>query len=176
MSSSPASPGPIFHNYSYSAAHMLSRTRKRAQITPIIEDLHWLPVSFRADFLQVAKNVLTTLCGDAVEGVDVQQCVCVCVCHPLSLSYLLLSSAHSSPACCGWNVTRTELPYAVAVVTTSSQTRPDESRSALSPRCHLDAPWQRRSRLSESRNPWTCCSILWSQIKDKSFANLKMKL
>ncbi len=33
-----------------SAARLLNRTRKREQITPVLTNLHWLPVSFRIDF------------------------------------------------------------------------------------------------------------------------------
>ena len=33
-----------------SAARVLTRTRKRAHITPILKSLHWLPVCFRFDF------------------------------------------------------------------------------------------------------------------------------
>ena len=33
-----------------SAARMLTRTRKRAHMTPILKSLHWLPVCFRIDF------------------------------------------------------------------------------------------------------------------------------
>ena len=33
-----------------SAARMLTKTRRRAHITPILKSLHWLPVSFRIDF------------------------------------------------------------------------------------------------------------------------------
>ncbi|KAF7646209.1 hypothetical protein LDENG_00191490, partial [Lucifuga dentata] len=29
---------------------LLTRTRRRAHITPILKSLHWLPVSFRIDF------------------------------------------------------------------------------------------------------------------------------
>ena len=32
------------------AARVLTRTRRRAHITPVLESLHWLPVSFRIDF------------------------------------------------------------------------------------------------------------------------------
>uniref|UniRef100_A0A8C7XUV8 Reverse transcriptase domain-containing protein n=1 Tax=Oryzias sinensis TaxID=183150 RepID=A0A8C7XUV8_9TELE len=43
-----------------SAARLLTRTRKREHITPILKSLHWLPVSFRIDFkilLIVFKSV-----------------------------------------------------------------------------------------------------------------------
>ncbi len=33
-----------------SAARILTRTRMRDHITPVLESLHWLPVSFRVDF------------------------------------------------------------------------------------------------------------------------------
>ena len=33
-----------------SAARLLTKTRKRAHITPILKSLHWLPVCFRIDF------------------------------------------------------------------------------------------------------------------------------
>ena len=33
-----------------SAARVLTRTRKREHITPVLKSLHWLPVSFRIDF------------------------------------------------------------------------------------------------------------------------------
>ena len=33
-----------------SAARVLTRTRKRAHITPVLKSLHWLPVRFRIDF------------------------------------------------------------------------------------------------------------------------------
>ena len=33
-----------------SAARVLTKTRKRAHITPILKSLHWLPVCFRIDF------------------------------------------------------------------------------------------------------------------------------
>ena len=33
-----------------SATCVLTKTRKRAHITPILESLHWLPVHFRIDF------------------------------------------------------------------------------------------------------------------------------
>uniref|UniRef100_A0A671TXF6 Reverse transcriptase domain-containing protein n=1 Tax=Sparus aurata TaxID=8175 RepID=A0A671TXF6_SPAAU len=33
-----------------SAARVLTKTRKRAHITPVLESLHWLPVRFRIDF------------------------------------------------------------------------------------------------------------------------------
>ncbi len=42
------------------AARMLTRTRKRAHITPILKSLHWLPVCFRIDFkilLLVSKTL-----------------------------------------------------------------------------------------------------------------------
>uniref|UniRef100_A0A3B3CPF8 Reverse transcriptase domain-containing protein n=1 Tax=Oryzias melastigma TaxID=30732 RepID=A0A3B3CPF8_ORYME len=43
-----------------SAARLLTRTRKREHITPILKSLHWLPVSYRIDFkilLIVYKSV-----------------------------------------------------------------------------------------------------------------------
>ncbi len=33
-----------------SAARIITRTRMRDHITPVLESLHWLPVSFRVDF------------------------------------------------------------------------------------------------------------------------------
>ena len=33
-----------------STARVLTKTKKRAHITPILKSLHWLPVSFRIDF------------------------------------------------------------------------------------------------------------------------------
>ena len=33
-----------------SAARVLTKTRKRAHITPVLKSLHWLPVCFRIDF------------------------------------------------------------------------------------------------------------------------------
>src|SRR4029434_2879668 len=32
------------------AARVLTKTRRRAHITPVLKSLHWLPVSFRIDF------------------------------------------------------------------------------------------------------------------------------
>ncbi len=53
---------------------MLTRTRKRAHITPVLKSLHWLPVCFRIDF-KVLLLVYKALNGLA----------------PLYLSDLLLS-------------------------------------------------------------------------------------
>ena len=33
-----------------SAAHVLTKTRRREHITPVLKSLHWLPVHFRIDF------------------------------------------------------------------------------------------------------------------------------
>ena len=46
----------LVHN---SAARLLTNTRRREHITPILADLHWLPVSFRVDF----KILLMTFKG-----------------------------------------------------------------------------------------------------------------
>ena len=46
------------------AARVLTKTKKRAHITPILKSLHWLPVSFRIDF-KVILLVFKSLNGTA---------------------------------------------------------------------------------------------------------------
>ena len=46
------------------AARVLTKTRRRAHITPILKSLHWLPVSFRIDF-KVLLLVFKSLYGNA---------------------------------------------------------------------------------------------------------------
>ncbi len=40
-----------------SAARILTRTRMRDHITPVLESLHWLPVSFRVDLKMLMLNL-----------------------------------------------------------------------------------------------------------------------
>ena len=53
-----------------SAARVLTRTRKRAHITPILKSLHWLPVCFRIDFkiLLMVFKALNGLGPDYLSG------------------------------------------------------------------------------------------------------------
>jgi len=46
------------------AARLITRTRKFDHITPVLRDLHWLPVKSRIDF-KVATLVYKCLCGEA---------------------------------------------------------------------------------------------------------------
>ena len=46
------------------AARVLTKTRRRAHITPILKSLHWLPVSFRIDF-KILLLVFKSLHGNA---------------------------------------------------------------------------------------------------------------
>lgn len=48
------------------AAHVLTKTRRRAHITPILKSLHWLPVSFTIDFI-IAVLISKALRGLATE-------------------------------------------------------------------------------------------------------------
>uniref|UniRef100_A0A8C6KAZ9 Reverse transcriptase domain-containing protein n=1 Tax=Nothobranchius furzeri TaxID=105023 RepID=A0A8C6KAZ9_NOTFU len=45
-----------------SAAHVLTKTRRREHITPVLETLHWLPVRFRIDF-EILLTVFKCLNG-----------------------------------------------------------------------------------------------------------------
>ena len=40
-----------------SAAHLLTKTRKRAPITPVLKSLHWLPVCIQIDFKIILQNL-----------------------------------------------------------------------------------------------------------------------
>ncbi len=43
-----------------SAARILTRSRKYDHITPILQSLHWLPITFRSDTLSLFKSRLKT--------------------------------------------------------------------------------------------------------------------
>ncbi|KAK0143061.1 hypothetical protein N1851_018822 [Merluccius polli] len=49
----------IIHN---AAAHVLTKTRRRAHISPVLKSHHWFPVSFRIDF-KILLLVFKTLNG-----------------------------------------------------------------------------------------------------------------
>ena len=104
-----------------SAARLLTRTNRRAHITPILKSLHWLPVSFRINF-KILVLTFRALHGQAPEYISV-------LIQPYSSVRTLRSS--------GQNL--------LMVPRSCFKTRGDRSLEAVAPRLWNELPLSLRS-------------------------------